>query len=200
MTSHAASAPIVGVSSDPKTVTVLLRNWRGGDRTALDQLVPIVYAELRRLAASYLRDERPGHTLRPTDLVSEAYLRLLGGPASDLVDRAHFLAIAGRNMRQILVDHARRRGRDKRGGGARPITLDAEIGAVDRPEALVALDDALVALDAFDQRKANIVELAYFGGLTQAEIAGLLDVHVNTVARELRLAEAWISRHMREST
>jgi RNA polymerase sigma factor (TIGR02999 family) len=138
--------------------------------------------------------------LRPTELVAEAYLRLLGASPSDLADRAHFFAIAGRNMRQILVDHARRRDRGKRGGGERPITLDASIAAVERPEALVALDDALVALAALDARKAQIIELSYFSGLTQAEIASLLDIHVNTVARDLRLAEAWIHAQMREAT
>ncbi|HTR49716.1 MAG TPA: sigma-70 family RNA polymerase sigma factor [Kofleriaceae bacterium] len=188
------------MNADPKTVTALLRDWRHGDRAALDQLVPIVYAELRKLAASFMRGERPGHTFRPTDLVSEAYLRLLGAAPSDLTDRAHFFAIAGRTMRQILVDHARWRTRDKRGGGERPITLDADVPATERPEALVALDDALVALEAFDARKAKIVELSYFGGLTQAEIATVLDVHVNTVARDLRLAEAWIHGRIRGTT
>src|SRR5579863_10160868 len=142
------------VDAEAKKVTALLHDWRAGDRSALDQLVPIVYAELRKLAASFMRGERPGHTLRPTDLVSEAYLRLLGAPPSDFADRAHFFAIAGRTMRQILVDHARRRGRDKRGGGDRPVTIDEDAIATDRPEVLVALDDALVELESFDARKA----------------------------------------------
>jgi RNA polymerase sigma factor (TIGR02999 family) len=188
------------VSGDSETLTHLLRDWRQGDRAALDKLVPIVYAELRRLAANFLRGEQPGHTLRPTDLVSEAYLRLLGSPPNELADRAHFFSIAGRTMRQILVDHARRRSRDKRGGGARPIALAEGIVAADRPEPLIALDDALVALEGFDERKAKVVELSYFGGLTQAEIADFLKVHVNTVARDLRLAEAWINRHIRAAS
>jgi RNA polymerase sigma-70 factor (ECF subfamily) len=187
------------LEGDAKTVTVLLRGWREGDREALDKLVPIVYGELRKLAASYLRGERVGHTMKPTDLVSEAYLRLIGAEPHELNDRAHFFAIAGRNMRQILVDHARRRGRDKRGGGERPITLVEGMIADDRPDALVALDDALVALEAIDARKAKIVELSYFSGLSQADIAGVLGVHVNTVARDLRLAEAWLHRHVRDS-
>ena len=131
---------------------------------------------------------------------AEVYLRVLKGDAPKAASRAHFLALASTCMRQILVDHARRRGRDKRGGGERPITLDSSIAAVERPEALVALDDALVALEALDARKAKIVELSYFSGLTQAEIASLLEVHVNTVARDLRLAEAWIYARIRETT
>jgi RNA polymerase sigma factor (TIGR02999 family) len=188
------------VDPDAKSVTVLLRDWRQGDADALNKLVPIVYAELRKLAARYLRDERAGHTLRPTDLVSEAYLRLIGAQPQELNDRAHFLAIAGANMRQILVDHARKRSRAKRGGGQRPITIADNVIAADRPEELVALDDALIALQAVDARKAKVVELSYFSGLSQAEIAEVVGVHVNTVARDLRLAEAWLHRHIREAT
>ena len=190
----------VRVASDAHNVTVLLRDWREGDLDALDKLVPIVYGELRRLAATFLSSERPGHTLRPTDLVSEAYLRLIGAEPHQLNDRAHFFAIAGRNMRQILVDHARKRGRAKRGGGETPVTLVDNVIAADRPEALIALDDALVALEAIDARKAKAIELSYFSGLSQAEIADVLGVHVNTVARDLKLAEAWIHRHVREAT
>jgi RNA polymerase sigma-70 factor, ECF subfamily len=188
------------VSGDSETLTRLLRDWQQGDRAALDKLVPIVYAELRRLAANFLRGEKPGHTLRPTDLVSEAYLKLLGSPPDALSDRAHFFAIAGRTMRQILVDHARRRSRDKRGGGERAVALVEGAVAIDRPDLVIALDDALVALERFDERKAQVVELSYFGGLTQAEIAGFLKVHVNTVARDLKLGEAWINRHIKESS
>lgn len=182
---------------DADSVSVLLRDWRQGDVDALNKLVPIVYAELRKLAARFLRDERPGHTLRPTDLVSEAYLRLIGAHPHELNDRAHFLAIAGANMRQILVDHARKRCTAKRGNGQRPITLADNVIASDRPEELVALDDALVALEAIDARKAKVVELSYFSGLSQTEIADVVGVHVNTVARDLRLAEAWLHGHIR---
>jgi RNA polymerase sigma-70 factor, ECF subfamily len=185
------------MSEGARTLTLLLRDWRGGDRTALDELMPIVYAELHKLAAGYLRGERVGHTFRPTDLVSEAYLRLADGGQPEWTDRVHFFAIAARTMRQILVDHARKRNAAKRGDGARPVTLDEAIVAPDRPEDLLALDAAMVALEAFDARKANAVELHYFGGLTHEEVAEALGVHVNTVARDLRLAEAWIQRHMR---
>ena len=187
------------MGSDAESVTVLLRDWRQGDADALNKLVPIVYAELRKLAARFLRDERAGHTLRPTDLVSEAYLRLIGAHPHELNDRAHFLAIAGANMRQILVDHARKRTRAKRGGGQRPVTLADNVIAADRPEELIALDDALIALEAIDARKAKVVELSYFSGLSQADIASVVGVHVNTVARDLRFAEAWLSRRIQEA-
>jgi RNA polymerase sigma factor (TIGR02999 family) len=180
----------------PRTVTALLRSWRDGDADAADELMPLVYDELRKLAAHYLYGERGGHTFRPTDLVSEAYLRLAGGVQPDWEDRAHFFGIAARLMRQILVDHARKRLADKRGAGADAAPLDDGLVATERPERLVALDDALDALAKHDARKARALELHYFGGMTQAEIARALDVHVNTVARDLELAEAWIHRAM----
>lgn len=176
--------------------TVLLRAWAEGDETALDRLTPAVYDELRRLAGAYMRKERPGHTLSPTELVSEAFLRLAGGEHPAYEDRVHFFAVAARHMRRILVDHARRRTADKRGGRDRPVTLDEELIAGERPDELVALDEALEALAAVDERKARVVELHYFGGMAQKEIAAALGVHENTVARDLRLAEAWLNRHM----
>jgi len=184
------------VGDAPRTVTLLLRDWRHGDKGAFDELVPIVFAELHRIASRYLRDERPGHTFRPTDLVSEAYLKLVGGEHPEWNDRGHFFAIAARTMRQILVDHARMRNAAKRGAGERPATLDELAAAPGRPDAVLALDAALVELAKTDERKARVVELHYFGGLTQPEIAGVLDIHVNTVARDLKFAEAWIHRHM----
>jgi RNA polymerase sigma-70 factor (ECF subfamily) len=179
------------------TVTRLLRDWSDGSQAALDELIPLVYGELRRLAGGYLRGERPGQTLRPTDLVSEAYLRLVDGAPLDWGGRAHFFAIAARAMRQVLVDSARQRSAGKRGGGERPATLD-EVGAAacDRPEGLVALDDALSELAKNDERKAKVVELFYFGGLSQGEIAAMLAVHVNTVSRDLRFAEAWLKAQL----
>jgi RNA polymerase sigma factor (TIGR02999 family) len=183
---------------ESRTVTVLLRAWRDGDRAALDELLPVIYEELYRLASRYMRGERAGHTLRPTDLVSEAYLRLGGSSPPDWNGRVHFFAVAARNMRQILVDHARKRSAEKRGAGVKAVTFDEQLIAGDRPSELVALDEALVALAAFDERKARAVELHYFGGLTQAEIAEVLDVHINTVARDLRLAEAWLHRYVSE--
>jgi RNA polymerase sigma factor (TIGR02999 family) len=179
-----------------RTVTALLRDWREGDPGAADELLPIVYAELHRLAARHLHGERAGHTFSATDLVSEAYLRLSTGAQPEWSDRVHFFAIAARTMRRILVDHARQRHADKRGAGDRPITFDEALVATDRPEALIALDDALVELARFDERKARTIELLYFGGLTQEEIAHALGVHVNTVARDLKLAEAWIHREL----
>jgi RNA polymerase sigma factor (TIGR02999 family) len=179
-----------------RTLTMLLRDWRAGDDGARDEIIPMVYGELHKLAAAYLRGERPGHTFRPTDLVSEAYLRLADGAHPEWDGRVHFFAIAARTMRQILVDHARKRDAGKRGGGARPVTLDEGVVALDRPARMIALDDALRELEAMDERKAKVLELHYFGGLTQDEIARAIDVHVNTVARDLRLAEAWIRRQM----
>jgi RNA polymerase sigma factor (TIGR02999 family) len=185
------------VASAPADLTHLLRAWRQGDRAAFDQIAPLIYDELRRLAAFHLRGERKDHTFGPTDLISEAYLRLAGGAQLEFHDRAHFFAIASRNMRQILVDHARKRGADKRGAGERPAQFDETRVAIDRPSELVALDEALGELGKFDARKARITELHYFGGLTQDEIAAVCDVHVNTVARDLRLSEAWLRSRLR---
>lgn len=176
---------------------MLLRAWRQGERAALDEMVPLIHDELRRLAAFHMRGERKDHTFGPTELISEAYLRLAGGVALEFSDRVHFFAVASRIMRQILVDHARKRSRDKRGGGVRPAEFDETLVATDRPWELVALDAALDGLARFDERKARVIELHYFGGLTQDEIAAVCDVHVNTVARDLRLGEAWLRRQLR---
>ena len=154
---------------------MLLRAWRQGERAALDEMVPLIHDELRRLAMFHLRAERKDHTLRPTELISEAYLRLAGGVAIEIHDRVHFFAIASRIMRQILVDHARRRSRGKRGAGVRPDEFDESRIATDRPWELVALDAALDELAEFDERKARVIELHYFGGLTQAEIAAVCE-------------------------
>jgi RNA polymerase sigma factor (TIGR02999 family) len=162
--------------------------------------MPIVYRELRRLAAGYMRRERPSHTLQPTALVAEAYLRLVGEDHRDWSARVEFYAVAARHMRQILVDHARRRRARKRGGGEGALTLDEELLPTRRPVDLVALDDALEALSHFDERKARAVELHYFGGLTHEEAAAVLGVHANTVARELRLARAWLHGQLEEAT
>ena len=178
------------------SLTALLRRWRQGDPTAFDEVAPLIYDELRRIAASHLRDERAGHTWSPTDLISEVYLKLAGGAALEFTDRAHFFAIASRNMRQILVDHARKQWSQKRGGRAPAVDLDETMAATERPWDLIALDDALEALAKLDPRKARIVELHYFGGLTQEEIAAVCDVHVNTVARDLRFSEAWLRREL----
>ena len=174
---------------------MLLRRWRAGDAEALDELLPIVYAELRRLAARHLQRERPGHTLRPSDLVHEAYLRLAGHPL-ELNDRVHFFAIAARLMRQVLVDHARRRAAAKRAARRGTIRLDEATVAGENPAELVELSEALDALGALDERKAKVVELHYFVGLTHDEVGMVLGVHPRTVARDLRLAEAWLQRQL----
>lgn len=180
-------------------MTTALRAWRQGDQAAFDRVAPIIHEELRRLAASHLRGERPGHTFSPTDLVSEAYLRLVGGKL-EFNDRAHFFSIASHNMRQILVDHARKRNAHKRGSGQRPVELEEGLVAVDRPWELVELDDALDELAKQDERKAKVIELYYFGGLTQDEMAEVLGVHINTVGRDLRFGEAWLRRFMSAAT
>ena len=184
------------MDGDAGPITVLLAEWRAGDASALDRMLPRIYEELHRLANGLMRRERRGHTLSATDLIDEAYLRLAGTPL-DARDRVHFLAIASRVMRQILVDHARRRAAAKRGHGEAPVPLDEELVAAPVSDDLVELDLTLQQLATFDERKARAIELRYFGGLTQDEIAQVLGVHVNTVARELRLAEAWMHAQLR---
>ena len=184
----------------PDEVTRLLRAWGDGDRGALDRLMPRVYDELRRVAGRYLRHERPDHTLQPTALVHEAYLRLIGAERPQWRDRIHFYAVAAQVMRRILVDHARAHQADKRGGGARRVPLDEGIDAgVERAADLVALDDALAALAAVDARKARIVELHHFAGLTVAETAEVLDLSVSTIVLEARLARAWLAAALRRA-
>jgi RNA polymerase sigma factor (TIGR02999 family) len=178
-------------------VTELLAAWRAGDRSALDRLIPQVYGELRRLADRALGGERAGHTLQPTALVHEAYLKLAGAAAPRWNDRLHFFAVAAQLMRRILVDHARVRKAAKRGGGLRFVPLDEESDALDertaeRAAELVALDDALSSLSALDPRKARILELQYFGGLSLAETAEVLALSTSTIGLEARLARAWL--------
>jgi len=178
-------------------ITQLLRKWSEGDRAALDQLMPIVYQELRKLANSYLRGERSDHTLQPTALINEAYLRLVKQDFPEWQSRKHFYGVAAQLMRQILVEHARTRAAAKRGAGAQKLSLDeAPIFSRERAADLVALDDALTALAKFDERKAHVVELRYFGGLSIEEVAAALDISVATVGREMRMAQAWLHREM----
>jgi len=201
----ALTVPAGGVSLDRvrltgHDVTTLLRAWgQRGDHAAFEQIWPLIYDELQRLAVRLLRREQSGRTLAPTDLIHEAYLRLAGRMQLELKDRAHFFAIAAQCMRRILVDRARRRRADKRGAGERPTVLDEETVAIERSWDLVALDDALQELAKHSERKARVVELHYFGGLTQEEIAAVCDVHVNTVARDLHFSEAWLRRHLTEA-
>jgi RNA polymerase sigma factor (TIGR02999 family) len=182
----------------PHEVSQLLLAWSEGDRAALNQLMPLVYGELRRLAKSHMRRERAGQTLQTTALIHEAYLRLIDADSVRLENRAHFFAAAARVMRQVLVDLARERGSRKRGGAARRASFD-EAMAVGRQHdvGLLALDEALAALAQIDPRKSQVVELRFFGGLSVEETAGALGVSVETVHRDWRLARSWLLRRLR---
>lgn len=186
-------------SSTPSTqeMTDLLAAWSDGDREALDRLLPLVERELHRLAHHYMSRERPDHTLQTGALVNEAYLKLVDQTRVRWQNRAHFFAIAAQTMRRILIDHARRRRYDKRGGGARPLPLDEAAHVTDeRAAELVALDDALKNLQEVDERKARVVELRYFGGLSVEEVAEVLKVSPDTVGREWRRARAFLLREV----
>jgi len=178
-------------------ITALLVAWSHGEESALEQLTPLVHSELRRLARSYLRRERDGHTLQTDALVNEAYLRLIDLSRVEWRDRAHFFALAARLMRRILVDYARSRRYQKRGGGALQLPLEEAHGvAIDRDTDFVDLDDALAALAVVDARKAQVVELRFFGGLRIAEIAEALSVSEETVLRDWRIAKLWLLREL----
>lgn len=178
-------------------ITELLVRWRGGDRCALDELMPLVYAELRRLADRYLRREGRGHTLQATALVNEAYLRLVGEQGVEWENRAHFFGIAARRMRQILVEHARAKRAEKRGGAEYMLSLAAAERHATREDVnLLALDDALRSLEEFDERKCRVVELLYFGGLTIEEAAEALRVSPATIKRDWSMARAWLRREV----
>jgi RNA polymerase sigma factor (TIGR02999 family) len=181
----------------PGAVTELLRAWSDGDDGALGRLTPLVETELRRLARGYMGRERRGHTLQPTALVNEAFLRLTDARQIRWQDRAHFLGISARLMRRVLVDHARARGFHKRGGGARRVTLDEGLIASPEPALdLVALDRALEALAADDVRKSRVIELRFFGGLSVEETAEVLHVSPQTIKRDWRLAKLWLLREL----
>jgi RNA polymerase sigma factor (TIGR02999 family) len=183
--------------SGRREVTELLRAWGNGDEMALERLTPLVYHELRRIARRYMARERQGHTLQATALVNEAYLRLVDAKVVDWRDRAHFFAISARTMRRILVDSARARRYQKRGGAQEPISLDESLIIQGRPGAdLVAVDDALNALAAMDPRRSRVVELRFFGGLTVEETAEVLEVSPETVMRDWKLAKAWLLREL----
>lgn len=182
-------------------VTQLLGAWKGGDAKALDRLTPIVYAELRKLARSHLRRESKAQTLQPTELVHEAYMRLVAQDQPDFESRYHFFGMAAHLMRQILADYFRRKNSQKRGGGVVPLPLDDSlaIAASGRATDIVALDDALTALSSFDPRKCKVVELRFFAGLSVEETAEALGISVATVGREQRLAEAWLGKEMKRA-
>ena len=178
-------------------LTCLLLAWRNGEHAALEKLVPAVHQELRRLALAYMRGERKDHTLQPTALINEAYLRLLDCRKVNWQNRAHFFAVSAQMMRRILVDYARSRRYLKRGGGAEKISLDENrIAADERDPDLIELDDALKALAAVDERKSRVVELRYFGGLRVEETAEALGVSPDTVMRDWKLAKTWLARQM----
>ena len=183
----------------PAHVTELLLAWGGGDQSAVDRLIPLIYDELRRLAKSHLRRERPNHTLQPTALVNEAYLRLVDQDRTRWQNRAHFFGAAANVMRRILVDHARQKQAEKRGGGEQRVTLAEDVAAAGQPDVnLLALDDALDRLAALDPQKSRIVELRYFSGLSVEETAEALGVSPATVTRHWRTAKAWLHREIGE--
>ena len=179
--------------SSPQEVSLLLRAWRGGDQLALEKLMPLVYDELRRLAHRYMVREKAGHTLQTTALVNEAYIRLVDLKRIEWQDRAHFFAISARFMRRILVDFARSRGYQKRGGDAKQVSLDESVFVSPEPgRELIGIEEALSALAEFDERKAKVVELRFFGGITEEETAEVLHVSRETVKRDWRLARNWL--------
>jgi RNA polymerase sigma-70 factor (ECF subfamily) len=180
-------------NSSSADTTQLLRAWADGDSKALEQLTPRVYRELRRVAAHLLQNERPGHTLQSTDLVHEVYLRLVNAGEVEWQHRAHFFAVSATLMRRILLDRARRKAAAKRGGNAQPLDLDKTVDvAQTQARELLALDDALEALAEVDPRKARIVELRFFGGLSVKETAEVVKVSSDTVMRDWKLARAWL--------
>jgi RNA polymerase sigma factor (TIGR02999 family) len=178
-------------------ITQLLEAWGHGDQQALEQLTPLVYKELHRLAERYMADERPGHTLQTTALVNEAYLRLADVRGVSWQNRAHFFAICARTMRRILIDFARSRQYQKRGGDAVAVTIEAALGVADQPAVeLVALDDALNDLAKLDPRKSQVVELRFFGGLSVEETAEVLKISPETVMRDWKFARVWLAREL----
>ena len=185
------------LSSQPHEITQLLAEWSEGNQAALDKLYPLVYNELRRLAHGYLRRERKGHTLQTTALINEAYLRLVDQKQAHWANRSHFFAISAQIMRRILIDHARRYDYAKRGGGAPRISLDeAAVVAKERARELLMLDEALNGLAKIDPRRGRVVELRYFGGLNNEEIAAVLKISENTVTRDWNMARAWLYQEL----
>ena len=182
----------------PQEVTQLLANWSQGDPTALEKLIPLVYKELRHLAHRYMEGQRPNHTLQTTALVNEAYLRLADQSKPNFTNRSHFFAVAAKAMRQILVDYAKAQQREKRGAGATKVELDeAALISPEQTSAILDVDEALEKLAVLDSRKARVVELRYFGGLNQDEIAEVLNVSAMTIRRDWVFSKAWLYRELR---
>ena len=189
------------MSSGSQEVTQLLVDWGNGDQAALERLLPLVNNELRKLAKRYMRRENPGHSLETSALVNEAYLRLIDQHHVQWQNRAHFFGIAAQLMRRILIDHARKAQYQKRGGGAHSVTLDETVAVTEgRAAELLALDEALDKLTAMDARKGRIIELRFFGGLTEEETAEVIGISLTTVQRDLRLAKAWLRRRLMDET
>jgi len=185
------------MNASQSEITQLLLRWSGGDKAALDQLMPLIYDELRRIAGYYLNRQRPGHTLQATALVNEAFIRLIEVRNVRWQDRAHFFAVAAKIMRNILIDYARSHQRTKRGRGVLPISLNNVADIVEgQASELIALDDALNSLNDIDRRKSEIVELRFFGGLSIDETAEVLRISSPTVQREWRMAKAWLHREL----
>jgi RNA polymerase sigma-70 factor, ECF subfamily len=178
-------------------ITLILQEFAAGDKTALDRLMPLVYQELRKLADRNLRAERSGHTLQPTALVHEAYMRMVVQNQPDYRSRAHFMAMAARLMRQVLIDHARERNAGKRGGGEANISLESGFDRpAERAASIIAVDDSLQALERQDPGKARLIEMRFFGGLTAEESAEVTGMPVEKVRAELRVAQAWLQREL----
>src|SRR6266496_3995761 len=184
----------IGMSS-AHSVSYLLEQWNSGDPKALDELMPLIYGELRKMARRYMSQQNPGHTLQTTALIHEAYLRLVKQKEKHFQNRAHFFGVAAKAMRHILVDYARARNTDKRGAGARPISLEeAALVTQERAAELVAFDDALKELEKLSKRQSRVVELRYFGGLSVEETATVLEVSPDTVMRDWSMAKSWLHR------
>lgn len=181
-------------------ITQLLAEWRDGNQSALDELYPLVYDELHRLARRYMSRERKGHTLQTTALINEAYVRLVDQKNVHWANRSHFFAISAQIMRRILIDHARRHAYAKRGGGAQQVSLEEVAAITPNPSReLVRLDEALKSLAEMDPRRSQVVELRYFGGLSNEEIAGVLNISANTVTRDWNMARAWLYHQLSET-
>ena len=195
-----AKGPAEARVGEPQEVTRLLANWSHGDRAALEKLAPLVYGELRRLAHHYMHGQRPDHTLQTTALVNEAYLRLARQDKPSFANRSHFLAVAAKAMRQILVNYAKASHSEKRGGGASKTRLDeAALISPQQSGAILDLNEALERLALLDSRKAQVVELKYFGGLKQDEIAEVLNVSIVTVRRDWIFAKAWLHAELQDA-
>lgn len=189
------------VMAPTTSISALVNQYASGDKSALNRLLPLVYSQLRRIAQKHLRDERQDHTLQPTALVHEMYTRLAGQETPDLRDRVHFFSVAARVMRQILIDHARTKYAKKRGGRQEKLSLvEAQNACMEKPAIMVRIDDALNHLARLDELKARLIEMRFFGGLTAEESAIVLELPVQRVRRELRVAQAWLQRELNQES